>query len=76
MEILKKINTFNFYYVFPLTLGFFAGMAVRDNQNLSLEQKLSMTVADYYEDMTEEPNQDILNELPEIKKLFKWKNKF
>lgn len=73
MEFLKKINHFSFYYFFPLSFGFLLGLIIRDNQMISLNKKIAMTLCDYYEAKELIPDEEVLNQVKELKFLMKKK---
>ena len=71
MEIIRKFPIFSFYYVVPLILGFGTGLCLRDNQIMSVNKKISMSLADYYLETGENVNDQITKEFPDVEKLIK-----
>lgn len=71
MEIIRKFPIFSFYYVVPLLLGFGTGLCFRDNQLLSVNKKISMSLADYYLETGDNVSDQIRKEFPDVEKLIK-----
>jgi hypothetical protein len=53
----------------PTLLGFSAGLVYRDNTLLSVNKKISMSLADYYQIIGEKPNLEVSREFPEVNRL-------
>jgi len=71
MEIIRKFPIFSFYYVVPLLIGFGTGLCIRDYQILSVNKKISMSLADYYLETGDNLNDQIRKEFPDVEKLIK-----
>lgn len=67
MNFIKSIPKFSFYYILPTFMGFTAGLIYRDLRTISYQKALTMSLADYYLDIEEEPNKFISNEFPDLK---------
>ena len=72
---MDKFSKFTFYYITPVLLGFITGLSVRDSLGLNLKKKISMTMADYYEKIDEEVDENIKKDFPDVEKLLKKVNK-
>ena len=60
-----------FYYILPFITGFSLGLVSRDNIMLDINKKISMSLADYYEQTNTKPEERIYREFPEVIKLLK-----
>jgi hypothetical protein len=69
MNILKKLPIFSFYYILPTTMGFSAGLIYRDIVTLNVEKKITMSLADYYQEVEDNPTKEIKEEFASLEKL-------
>jgi hypothetical protein len=68
---MEKFAKFSFYYITPLMLGFITGLSVRDSATLNLSKKISMSLADYYDNIDEPVNEVIAESFKEMERLLK-----
>lgn len=68
---MSSFSKFTFYYIFPVCMGFSLGIIVRDYHTVNINKKLSMSLAEYYQNIEEEPSENINRHFPEVKKLLK-----
>ena len=66
MGFLRKIPTFTFYYVLPMSLGFATGIAIKDSQILGNKRKISMSVFSYYNNIEEKIPAEFIKILPDL----------
>ena len=68
MNSFPKIS---FYYILPVCMGFSMGMIIRDHNTIDINKKLSVSLAEYYSYLEEEPNEKLKAEFPNLSKLLK-----
>jgi hypothetical protein len=74
---MDKISKITFYYITPMMLGFVTGLSIRDSMGLNLSKKISMSLADYYEKIDDDIDDNIKKDYPEVEKLLnKVKSKY
>lgn len=66
MGFFRKIPTFTFYYIMPMSLGFITGLIIKDSQILSNKRKISMSVFSYYSHIDEKIPDKFLSILPDL----------
>lgn len=69
MGIITKLPAFSFYYILPMSLGFFTGLAIKDSQILGNKRKISMSVYSYYSNIDEKIPNHLMKSLPDLEYL-------
>ena len=71
MDRLNKLLHYNYYYILPFTFGIFTGFFMLDSRLLSIDKKISMALAVYYEKTGDQPIKEIVENFPDVPILLK-----